>query len=259
MNTNELKLKIHNENYKKSILFFDEITSTSTYCKDNYKILNDKSIIIAKKQTLGRGKNNRKWLSPSGGLYFSILLKDSLPPINSCQLIPLIVSVAVFEALKNFNVNCKIKWPNDLLINNKKICGILVESKVSSSGLNYLVIGIGLNVNSLSPNDENLNGIFASLKEVYKTTFSLEDLLASIVNNLDNLLPKLDSNLDSVLDTYKSNCLFLNEEVTLVNNNEKIQVKILDIATDGSLKILHNNKIRFINSGEFSIDKKHLK
>lgn len=259
MNTNELKSKIRNENYKKSILFFEKIPSTNTYCKDNYKTLNDKSIIIAKEQTLGRGKNNRKWLSPSGGLYFSILLKDNLPHINSCQLIPLIVSVAVFETLRSFNVNCKIKWPNDLLVNNKKICGILVESKVSSSGLSYVVIGIGLNVNSLCPKDESLDGIFTSLKEVYDMTFSLEDLLSSIINNLDNLLPKITSDLNLLLNTYKANCLFLNEEVTLVNNNEEIQVKILDIAQDGSLKILHNDKIKFINSGEFSINKKFLK
>lgn len=257
MNINELKLKLNNNSFKDSILFFEKIDSTSTYCKENFKILNDKSVVIAKKQSLGRGKNNRSWKSPTGGLYFSILLKNNLPSQENIKLLPLVTSVAVFNALKSLNVSSSIKWPNDLLIEGKKLCGILVESKLSSSGIKYIVIGIGINVNSISSSvDDELNNIFISLKEKYKLDFSLESLLASIINNLDNLLQKLNNNkFNEILTTYRENCILIGKDVVLFNNNEKKDVKILDVSNDGSLKVLHRNEIEFINSGEFSIDK----
>lgn len=260
MNINELKLKLNNNSFKGSILFFEKIDSTSTYCKENFKTLNDKSIVIAKEQSLGRGKNNRTWKSPAGGLYFSILLKNNLPSQENVELLPLITSVAVFNALQSLNVNSSIKWPNDLLIEGKKLCGILVESKLSSSGIKYIVIGIGINVNSISSSiDNELNNMFVSLKEKYKADFSLESLLASIINNLDLLLEKLNNNkFDEILTTYRENCILLGKTVVLFNNNEEKEVKILDVSNDGTLKVLHKNKVEFINSGEFSIDKKYL-
>lgn len=260
MNISELKSKIIDKSFKESINYFKEINSTNTYCKENFHILTDKTLIIAEKQTNGKGKNNRNWHSPKGGLYFSILLKNKNLSLENSSLLPLLTSVAIFNSLKEFNIKSSIKWPNDILIDKKKLSGILVESKISSKGFSYIVIGVGINVNSLlSSNEKDLNLIFTSLKEKFNKDFSLETLLASIINNFSLLFDELTNfGFKKILSIYKENCYLINKEVTLFNNNEEKLVKVLDINEVGALKVSYDDKIEFIKSGEFSISKNSL-
>jgi BirA family biotin operon repressor/biotin-[acetyl-CoA-carboxylase] ligase len=100
--------------------------------------------VIAGEQQSGRGRMGRSWLSPAGGLATSIILR---PPIASVYLLPAITSVAVFRTLRNLGIEADIKWPNDVLINGKKACGILIEHGLAAGELNYSIVGIGINVN----------------------------------------------------------------------------------------------------------------
>jgi BirA family biotin operon repressor/biotin-[acetyl-CoA-carboxylase] ligase len=107
--------------------------------------------VLAYRQTAGRGRHGRSWSSPSGeGLYLSVILRPELKPSLS-GLITLGAAVAVAETLiSDFGVSCDIKWPNDVLANRRKICGILVESASESGRLHYAVLGIGINLTQSS-------------------------------------------------------------------------------------------------------------
>jgi len=100
--------------------------------------------VIAGEQRSGRGRMGRSWLSPVGGLATSIILR---PPLASIYLLPAITSVAVFRTLRNLGIRAGIKWPNDVLIEDKKVCGILIEHGLKASELSYSIVGIGINVN----------------------------------------------------------------------------------------------------------------
>ena len=102
------------------------------------------TVVIAGEQQSGRGRMGRSWLSPSGGLATSIILR---PPLACAYLLPAVSSVAVFRTLANLGIHAGIKWPNDVLIEGKKACGILIEHGLTAGELSYSIVGIGINVN----------------------------------------------------------------------------------------------------------------
>ncbi|HBH19346.1 MAG TPA: biotin--[acetyl-CoA-carboxylase] ligase, partial [Cyanobacteria bacterium UBA9579] len=143
------------ENY--NITYFDEIDSTNTYSLRNIVGLNDRHVVIAARQTSGKGRLARKWISDiEGNVYMSIVLKPSdtmdkeLPLSNITQY----MSVVLCRVLESYGVIPEIKWPNDVLVNGKKISGILSEISTQGSTLKGFVLGIGINLN-LSQEDIN--------------------------------------------------------------------------------------------------------
>ena len=249
MNISLIENNILDNKFKSSIIYYETIDSTNTYCKNNYSELEDKSIIIAKTQTLGRGKNNRTWFSPMGGIYLSILLKENLTNI---ELMPLLTSLSIVKAFKKLNMDMMIKWPNDIIVNNKKAGGILVESKISKGAVACLVVGIGLNVRSLLPSYEVKNK-FIALNEVSSILPSDEVIISTILNEFSSLLNKSNTEL---IEEYRLYSILQNRNVNLVSDDERmLNVKVLDINIDGSLKLLNiqTNTEFSIHSGEFSI------
>ena len=127
------------------MLRFDQLDSTNAYAKRNCSLIQDQTIIVAKTQTAGRGRLSRRWLSEPGGLYFSVVLKptqiDFLP--NLTQL----MALSVCQTLRTLQAEAWLKWPNDVLVNHKKICGILSEAVTSANGFDALVLGVGININ----------------------------------------------------------------------------------------------------------------
>lgn len=121
-------------------IYFEELPSTNTYLKENYNKYKNQDIIIANKQTNGRGRFDRKWDSIND-ITISFLFK------NNNYNHPIISSLAVFETLKSLGLNPKIKWPNDIFVDNKKISGILIESIFESNEKKCDIVGIGINMN----------------------------------------------------------------------------------------------------------------
>ena len=126
------------------ILRFDELDSTNAYAKRNCSLIENQTVIVAKTQSAGRGRMSRTWLSEPGGLYFSVVLKpqrtDNLP--NLTQLMALVVC----RTLHALHAPAQLKWPNDVLVNGQKICGILSEAVTSQKGFEALVLGVGINI-----------------------------------------------------------------------------------------------------------------
>lgn len=245
MNLEILKNNLNNLTVD-NIMVFDTINSTNLYCKENYKNLKHQTLILAKEQTAGKGKSDRKWFSPNGGIYLSYLLKETP---TTASIIPLITSLAVIRALKGHNLSAKIKWPNDIIYEEKKLGGILVESKINSVNYEYIVIGIGLNLNSEMPS-KDIENKFVSLKNL---NLEKEILISDIINQLDLLLSE-NVSLEYILTEYKKNCILIGQNVLLYNENTEKRVDVIDINNDGTLLVKDEaNNVFKIASGEFSI------
>lgn len=164
----------------RKLLKFKQVTSTQDVLKRFIK--NKKEIaVFAYTQTRGRGRQKRYWYSPSGGIYLSILMF----PAKQINTIPLIAALSVIESLKEFNfTNLSIHWPNDVLLNNKKICGILCEKFDDA-----VICGIGLNVNvkKIPTKLPNATSLFIETGKIY----NLDEILNRILQNFwmfyDNL------------------------------------------------------------------------
>ncbi|MGL5150469.1 MAG: biotin--[acetyl-CoA-carboxylase] ligase, partial [Clostridium sp.] len=143
----ELKNLLSCTNFSNKIIFFDEIDSTNLHAK---KLASTGSpegtVVVSKIQNNGVGRLQREWVSPTGGLWFSLILKPPTTPINAGK-IPLIAAASIYNTLSKLGYPCKIKWPNDILLNSKKVCGILTEMNCELDKINYVILGIGVNVN----------------------------------------------------------------------------------------------------------------
>jgi len=217
------------------IIKLDTVESTNGYAKKIASKSENFTVILAKKQRSGRGRLNRKWESPEGGLWVSVILK----PEFFSSLLSLDMGLAVLKTLKNFGIDSKLKWPNDLLVSEKKICGILLE-KISEN----VIIGIGLNVNISEMNTEN----WTSMSVETKKRFNLEKVLDVLIDNMRyyySLYEKRE--FSKIIEEWKQNSCTLGKNVVVETIPETLSGKAIDIDENGFL-ILDNGKK--INAGD---------
>ena len=237
--------------------YFDTIDSTNTYCK----LLAEKNhlegtIVISEEQTKGRGTKGRVWSSPKGsGLWFSILLSPKVTT-NDISKITIITSCALYETFKTLGIDSKIKWPNDIFINNKKVCGILTEAKLNENIVNYIILGVGINVN-LSYNDFNddLKQRATSLKIELNNEVNRGYVLATFLNFLEKFYNEmLNNSSHKYFKIYKENSYILNKTVNIVKNNTVEIVKVLDFDLNGFILVKDSKgTTKKISSGEISL------
>ncbi len=250
----EIKQNLLDKYKNFDIQIFDVLSSTNDFAKD---IVNSNNFIhgttiIANSQTSGRGRFARTFFSPANtGIYFSTILKKSLP-IKDVSLITLISAIAVCKAIKKLtNLNPKIKWINDIYLNGKKICGILVENICNFNNLQSkaIVSGIGINISTKDfPKDiENKAGSI-----MYKN-LSRNKLIAEILNNLFELSEDVYSK--KVIEEYKNLSLVLNKEITYTKDNKIYTATAIDINDAGNLIVRDdNNNISVLECEEVSIN-----
>ncbi|MCL4416375.1 MAG: biotin--[acetyl-CoA-carboxylase] ligase [Actinobacteria bacterium] len=184
----------------KRLIYFKTLNSTNDYAarlenkalklKKPLNFFNNVNgcIVISEIQAGGRGRNYKKWFSPSGGLWFTLILVLKIE-MHDIKKMNLIMAVSIFEALKNrFGITAKVKWPNDIYYEDKKICGILCELN-SFKEISFLNIGTGLNANISFDNagdkGEELTGNAISIREILKKDIEREELLAEIAENFE--------------------------------------------------------------------------
>ena len=198
-------------------------------------------IVQADTQTAGRGRLNRQWESPTGlGLWFSIVLR---PPLNGREiaLSPFFASIAVAQTLKNYNMRPELKWPNDVLLNGKKTCGILAETAWHGDELNGLVLGIGINILPPSvPSSREINFpatcIQAHADQPINRLFFLRSVLACLFETRKLLIK------DSFIQRYQNYLAYINEEVILETIREKkFRGTLIGIDSDGCLQLRMQN------------------
>ena len=224
----------------KSIYFFENLDSTQDYA--NLLPPNDSlhgTLIIARSQKMGKGRIGRPWISPRGGLWMSIALVPDFS-IDNLLFTQFIGALAVAEAIKETTkIKCRIKWPNDVLINGKKVCGILVDVNLESEK-KKIIMGIGLNANveiSLINNSINVNSKATSLKAEYGNDIDLAYITNSVVRKFeyyyDNLLRP--GKTMEILDRWKQESDMFGKRAIVYDGTQKFSGEVIDLDNNGSL------------------------
>lgn len=215
------------------ILRFEELESTNSFSKLNYESIEHGAIVLSNKQTKGKGRNNKIWLSESGNLYFSIVLKKDISLKKLFRFVS-ITSLAILKTLEEYQIVASIKYPNDILVNNKKIAGILMESAGDITALNYLIIGVGVNVNQLDFGE--LKYIATSIRENTSTIADIDRILLKFIHNYNELSVR---DFEEIYDKYLKNSMVIGKSITYDNE----QYIITDIDINGAI-ILQNGTIK---------------
>ena len=234
-------------------IHFTEIDSTNLYLKKHYAELDDLDIVDAKHQSAGRGRMARVWEDSSGeNLLFSVLIKDKnlFPEFSSLSLL---AASSIMNTIKSLGINgVSVKWPNDVMVNDKKICGILLESVSFGSEIEALIIGIGLNVNQ-NEFDElpHATSIYIEAKKGYEIGAFSELVYTNIRNDI--LMFKMGdrSYLENIRNANYLTCQY----VDFVYNDENKRGYVKGIDDDNKLIIDVEGTELHLSSGEVSFHK----
>ena len=245
--TNLIETNLRTKGLGKQIEYYQRIESTN---EEAWEIIDSVetshgTIIITDNQSSGKGRNGNTWfMSPSKGLAMSIILKQPIS-IQDGLLIPIAAGVAVAKALENRGGNPKLKWPNDILLNNKKCGGILSESRVKNNSITHMVIGLGLNIN------ETINDFPTTLSES-ATSLAIEtnqsnqrELICAIITTY---FERLLNDLPSSLPIWINYCNHLNETVSFNQDGHNQSGIFKGLNDDGRAIIQIDKKEVLFNS-----------
>jgi BirA family biotin operon repressor/biotin-[acetyl-CoA-carboxylase] ligase len=196
------------------------------------------TVVVAEEQRAGRGRLGRGWSSPKGGLWFSVLLRPPVLPPEAPKL-TLLAGVAVARALKNtLGLDARLKWPNDVLVQGKKLCGILSES-LCGDKVDYVILGIGINANFLlSALPEELRRSAITVREVLQRSVDRHALLRAILNELERLYaPFCAGDRTSVLEQWKALSDTPGKRVRVETTTGVVEGEAVDIDGDGALVV----------------------
>lgn len=247
---------LQNLNNEKELIILDNTPSTNLFAKEIANKYEKDVVVVAEKQTAGRGRLGRTFVSNEGsGIYMSYLIKPNIS-LEDCKLITPLVCVATCNAIekclleKKIHLDTKIKWVNDIYINNKKVCGILVEAMSINNKPNHLIIGIGINCYKQSfPID--IENIVTTIEDETNIKISRNKLISYIINNIDYYLNNLNNK--EYMKEYINRSFIIGKEVEVKLSNESFLAKVLNILDDGSLLIeKENNEIINLSTGEIT-------
>lgn len=239
------------------IILLDEIDSTNNYLKSAAeKGGKEKTVVIAERQSAGKGRLGRDFFSPESGLYMSILLKPSFSAEKSL-FITTAAAVAVSDAVEEISdKKTGIKWVNDIFIGDKKICGILTESSIDfkTGGLNYAVLGIGVNIyHPVSGFPDELKDIAGAIFEENPQDNQIKQkLISRIIDNFFKIYEDFENS--DFMKEYKQKSIILGKEVFVVKGENKEQATALDINDNARLVVRYENgETEELSSGEVSV------
>lgn len=256
----------------REIILFEEVDSTNLVGKSLGRDENTEGfVVIANSQTMGRGRLSREWSSTSGSdIYLSIVIKPNITPEKSSML-TILAALSVNKSInmhvkkhanihgeKEINIESKIKWPNDITIRGKKVCGILTEISCMKDKIEYVVIGIGVNVNR----EKFHEGIQSTATSLYNETRQVVDrnsLIADILINMNDYYNQFlhASNLSNVVEEYNSNLVNYNNKVRVIQKDIDYTGTAIGINNEGGLLVWKDNgessELVTIISGEVSV------
>ena len=253
----ELTSKIKTNYIGNRIYYFEETDSTQNFA---LQIAQNKkengTIIIAQKQTHGKGRLNRKWISPKGGIWFSIILHPTFT-IEESMLLPIVSSISLSNAIhKSLNLKTTVKWPNDVTLNGKKVAGMLIDASFQSNTIENIVLGIGINYKINKKELENKIKKSSNFYGVETLLNQSED--ENPINLVKNFLHELENNIErltngkkaKILNEWTKNSETIHENVIVNTSNGKISGIAKKIEVDGSLIVKTRHGIKRIFVGD---------
>ena len=240
----------------RNIYHYDSIKSTNIRAKEIALEEEEGTLVIGEEQLGGKGRMGRSWLSlKNKGIYMSMILKPDMDPGRLSQ-ITLVAASSVYKALDNLYIKAQIKWPNDILIDGKKICGILTEISGELNRVNYLVLGIGINANLDRKHiPEDLKDKATSLKIHLGKEINRKELVANILNEFEKLyIDFKKGNTKEVLKICREKSSLLGKDIKIIKGSDIDYGKALDINDNGELVVEYKDgRLENLFYGEVSV------
>ena len=240
----------------KEMFYYESLESTNTRAKEIAFQAKEGSLVIAEEQTSGKGRMGRVWSSPKNkGVYMSVILKPNTDPVNVARL-TLLGAAAINLALKDIGIKSEIKWPNDVVINGKKVAGVLTEMHSELGVINYVILGIGINANlNLDQIPEDLKEKATSLKAIKGEKIDRRELFVRLVTRIDELYKEfiLTGEIDGTIQICKDNSAVIGKEIHVHQGKEKRQGRAIELNKNGELLVEFETGVENLFSGEISI------
>ena len=241
----------------RKIYYFEIIDSTQNFALELAKKPHENgSLIIADRQTQGRGRLNRKWVSPRGGIWISILLKPNFEP-SYTSLFPMATSLAMAVSIeRTLKIKPELKWPNDVTINGNKVAGILIDASVESNKIDYLIIGIGINF-KINPGTVSKS---IKQKKYGIATLVTKDHDTSPVELVQQFLLELEKTYNDILTgtvgtirkEWMKRSSTIGKNVTITTTTGTLKGKVTGIDKTGALVLSRNGKVQRILAGDMT-------
>ena len=239
---------------RENIILLDEVDSTNSYLKERAGQFPDGTVVIARRQTCGRGRTGKTFVSADGGLYLSYLLNTGNLTVKDTISVTSKAAVAVSDAIfKATGIRTQIKWVNDIILNSRKICGILVDpGKFENGIIPYVIIGIGININQNNFPAE-IGNIASSFRLEVGREYDVGTIAEAIIKELDNLSCNIHNDQDYI-KRYRDNCCTIGREILFEREGEKISAVAIGITDDYGLIVKYDDEIiDVLKAGEVSV------
>jgi BirA family transcriptional regulator, biotin operon repressor / biotin---[acetyl-CoA-carboxylase] ligase len=239
-----------------SLVYMDTVPSTNQWAKENLMNLAHGTVVLAEEQTQGRGRLGKSWDSSKGeGIWMTLVLRPNLPMVEGAKITQL-AAAAMHQALTRLtNLSVKIKWPNDLLVDDRKICGILTEMTGELTRIESLLVGIGVNVNQHFFTGE-IQKTAASLAQLTGKEVSRITLLAVFLQEFEKLFDDFveRDHYEPVLEIVRNNSPLLNQRINIFRGNDCLPATAIQVHEDGRLEVQYDDGRReLLAGGEVSI------
>jgi BirA family biotin operon repressor/biotin-[acetyl-CoA-carboxylase] ligase len=258
LNVDKLQEGLRTKRLGRKIFFSHEVGSTNSWAKELALLgAEEGTVAVAETQTAGRGRLERVWFSPKGGLYFSVIFRPELTPKQATKLV-FVAGLAVVETLHElYGLRVETKWPNDVLVNGRKVCGILAEMNTAGDSVNFVVVGIGINANfdTKSVLPQGLWENTTSLMNELDKKVQLDALFRAVVERLECIYESfLKEGFAPVLKEWKKHAGFLGCKVKVISDAEELVGLALDVEDDGALTIkLEDGSVKRVLAGDVSL------
>ncbi len=232
----EIKAGLKTSVIGKDIHYFKETESTNTIAREIANTVGEGVVVIAESQTRGRGRLGRKWISPEGGIWLSIILKPRIQPLYAPR-ITLLAGVAVAKTIRSTGLQARIKWPNDVLINEKKVCGILTEIEAEIDLIDHCVVGIGIDANVDTESfPEEFRESSTSLKKELGHEINRVEFVQRLLEEFEALYLKFQNEgFPSILEEWRNMSATIGEWVKITTQTKTIYGEAIGVDNEGAL------------------------
>lgn len=257
MNEPEIKSILKTKWAGQEVFYFDTIDSTNTKAQElAEKGYPSGTLVVADQQVSGKGRRGRGWVSPSGtGIFMTLMIKPDINP-NNASMLTLVAALAVAKAIKDVTQeDAKIKWPNDIVVNGKKVCGILTEMSAQFDYINHIVIGIGINVHNESFPEEISSMASSLMIEAGGKKFRRAEIIAQTMLYFEKYYEIFlqTEDLSKLVGEYDELLVNKNKSVKVLDPKEPFEGKAMGITKKGELIVDTWESRKLVSSGEVSV------